>query len=137
MWTRDKCDCTSAVHRGRRIEEAERIFADVEAEVRWIVPRRELDAILDNIGLPNSGINLAFSDSATSGSGDGETLISLKPSHRPTIEYTRQLRSTLATVRKDEIARFVPDSPLTHSRESDQSNRRWPPFGGYCGSEAN
>jgi multidrug efflux pump subunit AcrB len=81
---------------GTRIEEAERIFADVEAEIRRIVPPQELDAILDNIGLPNSGINLAFSDSATSGSGDGEILISLKPAHHPTIEYTRQLRSTLA-----------------------------------------
>jgi len=81
---------------GTRIEEVERIFAAVEAEVRRVVPAQELDAILDNIGLPNSGINLAFSDSATNGSGDGEILISLKPKHHPTIEYTRQLRTTLA-----------------------------------------
>ncbi len=81
---------------GTRIEEAERIFAQVEDEVRRVVPPQELDTILDNIGLPNSGINLAFSDSATSGSGDGEILISLKPKHHPTIDYTRQLRASLA-----------------------------------------
>lgn len=81
---------------GTRIEEAERIFADVEAEIRHILPTEELDTVLDNIGLPNSGINLAFSDSATNGSGDGEILISLKPKHRPTIEYTRDLRKKLS-----------------------------------------
>src|SRR5437899_6205339 len=78
------------------IEEGERVFAAVEEEVRRVIPSQEVDTILDNIGLPNSGINLAFSDSATSGSGDGEILISLKPNHRPTIDYTRQLRTTLA-----------------------------------------
>src|SRR6202790_4711481 len=81
---------------GTRIEEVERIFGQVEEEVRRVVPAQELDTILDNIGLPNSGINLAFSDSATSGSGDGEILISLKPKHHPTIDYTRQLRTSLA-----------------------------------------
>ena len=81
---------------GTRIEESELIFGAVEQEVRRVVPAEELDTILDNIGLPNSGINLAFSDSATSGSGDGEILVSLKPKHHPTIGYTRELRTTLA-----------------------------------------
>ncbi|MCU1232680.1 MAG: acriflavin resistance protein, partial [Candidatus Solibacter sp.] len=81
---------------GTRIEETERVFGAVEEEVRRVVPAQELDTILDNIGLPNSGINLAFSDTATSGSGDGEILISLKPKHHPTIDYTRQLRASLA-----------------------------------------
>src|SRR5258708_2312438 len=76
---------------GTRIEEVERIFGQVEEDVRRVVPPQELDTILDNIGLPNSGINLAFSDSATNGSGDGEILISLKSKHRPTIDYTREL----------------------------------------------
>src|SRR5437899_2300270 len=77
------------------IEEGERVFGAVEEEVRRLVPSEELDTILDNIGLPNSGINLAFSDTATSGSGDGEILISLKPKHHPTIDYTRRLRTSL------------------------------------------
>src|SRR5579871_2613330 len=80
---------------GTRIEETERIFAAIEAEVRQVIPPTELDTILDNIGLPNSGINLAFSDSPTNGSGDGEILISLKEKHRPTIDYTRELRTAL------------------------------------------
>jgi multidrug efflux pump subunit AcrB len=91
---------------GTRIEEAERIFGAVEEEVRRVVPSRELDTILDNIGLPNSGINLAFSDSATNGSGDGEILISLKPNHHPTLDYTRQLRTTLARQFPEEIFFF-------------------------------
>jgi len=81
---------------GTRIEEAERIFGSVEKEIRTVVPAQEIDTILDDIGLPNSGINLAFSDSATNGNGDGEILVSLKPDHHPTIEYTRRLRSDLA-----------------------------------------
>ena len=91
---------------GTRIEEAEQVFGAVEEEVRRVVPPQELDTILDNIGLPNSGINLAFSDSATNGSGDGEILISLKPKHHPTIEYTRQLRASLAVRFPEEIFFF-------------------------------
>ena len=91
---------------GTRIEEAELIFGAVEEEVRRVVPADELDTILDNIGLPNSGINLAFSDSATNGSGDGEILISLKPKHSPTIGYTRQLRTTLAARFPSEVFFF-------------------------------
>lgn len=91
---------------GTRIEEAERIFGAVEAEIRRVVPPQELDAILDNIGLPNSGINLAFSDSATNGSGDGEILVSLKENHHPTIDYTRQLRTNLAARFPSEIFFF-------------------------------
>ena len=81
---------------GTRIEEAERVFAAVEEEIRSVIPAHELNSILDNIGLPNSGINLAFSDSATVGDGDGEILISLNANHRPTEDYTRQLRARLA-----------------------------------------
>jgi multidrug efflux pump subunit AcrB len=80
---------------GTRIEQAEEVFASVEADIRRLIPPEELDSILDNIGLPNSGINLAFSDSATNGDGDGEILISLNSKHRPTLEYTRKLREDL------------------------------------------
>jgi len=82
---------------GTRIEEAAAIFSSIESEIRKIIPAEELDSILDNIGLPNSGINLAFSDSITSGNGDGEILISLKPDHRPTLDYTRKIRTAIAS----------------------------------------
>ena len=93
---------------GTRIEEAERVFADVEAEIRRVIPAAELDSILDNIGLPSSGINLAFSDSATVGNGDGEILISLNARHRPTPEYTRELRTRLAAAFPAETFFFQP-----------------------------
>jgi multidrug efflux pump subunit AcrB len=81
---------------GTRIEETERLFAQIEDQVRQEIPADEMDTILDNIGLPISGINLAFSDSVTLGPADGEILISLKPDHRtPTPVYTRRLRDSL------------------------------------------
>ena len=72
---------------GTRIEEASAVFASIETKIRQVIPPQELDSILDNIGLPHSGINLAFSDSITNGNGDGEILISLKEDHHPTLEY--------------------------------------------------
>src|SRR5271154_4169804 len=81
---------------GTRIEEAAATFSSIESEIRKIIPAGELDSILDNIGLPNSGINLALSDSITSGNGDGEILISLKPDHHPTLDYTRTIRTEIS-----------------------------------------
>jgi multidrug efflux pump subunit AcrB len=80
---------------GTRIEEAAATFSAIDREIRQTIPAQELDSILDNIGLPNSGINLAFSDSITNGNGDGDILISLKPDHHSTLDYTRKLRKTL------------------------------------------
>jgi CzcA family heavy metal efflux pump len=82
---------------GTRIEQTEVVFSHVEDAIRRIVPPEELTDILDNIGLPSSGINLAFSDSATIGNGDGEILISLnQEKHRPTLDYERKIRETMA-----------------------------------------
>src|SRR5579863_3174541 len=64
---------------GTRIEETERYFAQVETELRRVIPAAELTDILDNIGLPYSGVNLAMSDTATIGPSDGEILVSLRP----------------------------------------------------------
>jgi multidrug efflux pump subunit AcrB len=81
---------------GLRIEETERIFTQVENVIREVIPADELVTILDNIGLPTSGINLAFSDSATIGAADGEILVSLNPKkHAPTWDYVRTLRTRL------------------------------------------
>ena len=80
---------------GTRLEETERIFSQVEDAIRKIIPKEELGLILDNIGLPSVGINLAYTDSATVGAADGEILVSLKEGHRPTPEYVKQLRRDL------------------------------------------
>jgi multidrug efflux pump subunit AcrB len=82
---------------GTRIEETERLFGDVEQAIRREIPARELDTILDDIGLPAGGTtSLALSDSPTIGDADGEILIALKEDHRPTPQYVRQLRKSLA-----------------------------------------
>jgi multidrug efflux pump subunit AcrB len=81
---------------GMRIEETERIFTQVENVIREVIPADELVTILDNIGLPTGGVNLAFSDSATIGTADGEILVALHPEkHGPTWDYVRTLRQRL------------------------------------------
>jgi multidrug efflux pump subunit AcrB len=81
---------------GTRIEETEQRFARVEDTIRQVIPPAEISDILDNIGLPYSGFNIAFSDSVTLGSFDGEILVSLKAGeHRSTWDYVRELRVRL------------------------------------------
>jgi CzcA family heavy metal efflux pump len=81
---------------GTRLEETERRFGQVEDVIRRVIPAKEVDTILDNIGLPVSGVNLAFSDSSTIGAADGEILVSLnKQQHRPTWDYVKELRREL------------------------------------------
>jgi multidrug efflux pump subunit AcrB len=80
---------------GTRIEQTQEYFAEVEAAIRQIVGNGQIDVILDNIGLPYSGINIALSDSATVGPMDGEILISLGEKHTPTADLIAQLRREL------------------------------------------
>ncbi|HXB69228.1 MAG TPA: efflux RND transporter permease subunit [Candidatus Acidoferrales bacterium] len=81
---------------GTRLEKTEMIFADIENEIRQVVPPREIENIIDNIGIPNGGFNLAFGDNPSLGTGDGDILISLKPGeHAPTSEYIGRLRKRL------------------------------------------
>ncbi|HEX3880948.1 MAG TPA: efflux RND transporter permease subunit [Bryobacteraceae bacterium] len=81
---------------GARIEQTEVAFANIENEIRQTIPNREISTIIDNIGIPNGGFNLAFGDSPTIGTGDGDILISLNPEeHGPTAAYTDQLRKRL------------------------------------------
>ncbi len=81
---------------GTRIEETERYFAQVESLIREVVPKDELDTIIDNIGLPTIGVNLAYSDAGILGRSDGEILVSLKRGeHGPTGNYVRELRRRL------------------------------------------
>jgi multidrug efflux pump subunit AcrB len=80
---------------GTRLETTQQYFAAVEAEIRSLVGNGQIAVILDNIGLPYSGINIAVSDSATAGPMDGEILISLTPRHAPTAELTAMLRRQL------------------------------------------
>ncbi len=80
---------------GTRIEQTQAYFAQVEADIRQEVGNGQIDTMLDNIGLPYSGLNIALSDSATVGPMDGEILISLKQKHTPTAELVAKLRRDL------------------------------------------
>jgi CzcA family heavy metal efflux pump len=80
---------------GTRIEETARLFEQVEQTINRTIPPRELDNIVDNIGLPFSGINMAYQNTGTIGPEDGDALISLKEGHGPTADYIRELRSIL------------------------------------------
>jgi multidrug efflux pump subunit AcrB len=93
---------------GTRIEESEHIFAAIEREIRAIIPASRLDTILDNIGLPAGGVNLAFSNNNTISNSDGDIQISLKPGPRQTLEFTRELRTKLPSLFPDETFYFTP-----------------------------
>jgi len=80
---------------GTRIERTQQYFGQVEAEIRRLVGNGQIDVMLDNIGLPYSGINIALSDSATVGPMDGEILISLTKKHTPTAALIAMLRREL------------------------------------------
>ncbi len=81
---------------GTRLEVTEERFNAVAKVIREVVPADEVRTVLANIGLPASGINLAFSDNATISSADGEILVALNPEHHgPTAKYVRILRERL------------------------------------------
>jgi len=81
---------------GTRIEQTEVLFGAIEGEIRNVIPPSDLDTILDNIGLPTSGSNLAYSDNPNLGPGDGDILIALQPEHgRSGDEYRDLLRKRL------------------------------------------
>ncbi len=81
---------------GLRVEETARLCDEIEKSLRQEIPQGQLQTILDNIGLPNSGINQSYSSSGTIGTSDAEILIALNPEkHPPTADLTRHLREFL------------------------------------------
>ena len=80
---------------GTRLEETVRLVEKVEETIRSVVPKNELGGILDNIGIPFSGIALSYSNNGVIGTGDADILVSLNHGHRPTDGYVRELRNRL------------------------------------------
>jgi multidrug efflux pump subunit AcrB len=80
---------------GTRIEDTAGLTDEVETRVRSVIPKQELAAMLDNIGVPVSGINLTYDSSDPIGPEDADIMISLAPGHRPTAGYVATLRNTL------------------------------------------
>ncbi|HWY73740.1 MAG TPA: efflux RND transporter permease subunit, partial [Burkholderiaceae bacterium] len=80
---------------GTRVEDSADVFGRIQNAIRQIIPPAELGTLVDNIGMPVSGINLSYNNTGTMGSQDGDIQISLNPVHRPTAEYVRRLRVEL------------------------------------------
>ncbi|MGB6834579.1 MAG: efflux RND transporter permease subunit [Candidatus Acidiferrum sp.] len=81
---------------GLRIEETARLADEVDAAIRETIPPNELQTILDNLGVPYSGINLSYSNSGTFGTSDGEIMVQLKQERgKPTSAYINDLRARL------------------------------------------
>jgi multidrug efflux pump subunit AcrB len=78
-----------------RIETTERVFQEVEDKVREVIPERDRDLVVDDIGVPQRPYNLAFTDGSTINVNDGVILVSLKEGHAPTANYVRKLREVL------------------------------------------
>ncbi len=93
---------------GTRIEETARLFDLVEQTVRQTIPPDQLDNIVDNIGLPFSGINMAYQNTGTIGPMDGDALISLKEDHGPTEAFVKQLRTILPQKFPEATFSFLP-----------------------------
>jgi multidrug efflux pump subunit AcrB len=81
---------------GMRIEETANLCDLVEQSIRQQIPPAEIQSVIDNIGLPYSGINLSYSNSAPVGTSDADILVTLSANHHPTDDYIHRLRLTLA-----------------------------------------
>jgi len=80
---------------GMRIEETANLCDQVEQAIRHEIPAAEFQSVIDNIGLPYSGINLSYSNSAPVGTSDADILVTLSANHHPTDNYIHELRLTL------------------------------------------
>jgi multidrug efflux pump subunit AcrB len=93
---------------GTRIEETAALCDAVEATIRDVIPADQVVNVVDNLGLPYSGINLAYSTSAPVGPGDADIYVNLADGHRPTAEYVKLLRSKFATTYPSATFAFLP-----------------------------
>jgi multidrug efflux pump subunit AcrB len=80
---------------GTRVEEATKLGDEINQTIREIIPQNQISSIVNNVGMPISGINLAYGNSGTIGVEDADILVSLTPDHAPTENYVRALRREL------------------------------------------
>jgi multidrug efflux pump subunit AcrB len=91
---------------GTRIEKTEQIFQAVEDKIREVIPEKERDLIVDNIGLPARSYNYAFGDGTAIGVNDGVILVALKENHAPTATYVSKLREALPAAFPEDVFYF-------------------------------
>jgi multidrug efflux pump subunit AcrB len=80
---------------GTRVEETAAEFDSIETAIRQVIPPDQLETVIDNIGLPLSGLNLVYNSSGTIGSQDGDIQVILKEGHDSTADFVRKLREHL------------------------------------------
>jgi multidrug efflux pump subunit AcrB len=93
---------------GTRIEETAALCDAIEATIREVIPAKQVASVVDNIGLPYSGINLAYSTSAPVGPGDADIYVNLTEDHQPTVEFVRALRKKLSDTYPSTTFSFLP-----------------------------
>jgi CzcA family heavy metal efflux pump len=93
---------------GTRIETTNEVFKRVNEEIRRVIPPEQLAMVVNNIGLPPGGVNLAYSASDTTSNGDGDVLVLLTAKHRPTQQWMQALRQDLAQKFPQETFFFEP-----------------------------
>jgi multidrug efflux pump subunit AcrB len=98
---------------GTRIEVTEQIFQAVEDKIRQIIPKKDLDLIVDNFGVPARSYNWAFSDGTTIAVNDGVLMVSLNDGHAPTADYVRKLRQVLPAAFPEDLFYFQPADMAT------------------------
>jgi len=98
---------------GMRIEDTAFLCDEVESSIRKQIPANEVASIIDNIGLPYSGINLSYSNSAPIGTSDADILVTLSPKHHSTTQYVEQLRLSLAKQFPGVIFAFLPSDMVS------------------------
>jgi multidrug efflux pump subunit AcrB len=98
---------------GTRIEETEKQLIDIQSTIRSVIPKAQIDTMLDVIGVPYSGINLSLSEGALISSADGQIMIALKAGHAPTADYVASLRSKLEREYPSHTFFFLPPDIAT------------------------
>src|SRR5205807_985075 len=98
---------------GLRIEETAALCDHVERAIRDVIPDDEIVSVIDNIGLPYSGINLSYTNSAPIGSSDADVMVALSEHHRPTGRYIHDLRLRLAAEFPGVMFSFIPADIVT------------------------
>jgi multidrug efflux pump subunit AcrB len=98
---------------GTRIEVTEQIFQAVEDKIRQVIPKKDLDIIVDNFGVPARSYNWAFADGTTIAVNDGVIMVSLKDGHPPTADYIRKLRQVLPASFPEDLFYFQPADMAT------------------------
>jgi multidrug efflux pump subunit AcrB len=93
---------------GTRVEENANQFAEIQKAIRQVIPPEELGTLVDNIGMPVSGINMTYNATGTIGTQDGDIQIKLKEDHRPTADYIRILREKLPGLFPGTTFSFLP-----------------------------